>query len=135
MAGGPCDLQIKTARIGVYIQNFPGKIQPLYQLGGHGGRLHLPYLHAAGGDDGLRHRPWPSDGHGEVLQQLHQRTALLSGHGVGLLLGVHPQTVQYHRHHAVGNQTGKDALHAAVGGLTQIPQDAALQLLFVQCRL
>ena len=71
--------KLNAARIGVHVQNLPGEMQSLHQAGLHGVGVHLPHLHAAGGDDGLLHRALAADGHRERLGQLQQRVPLLLG--------------------------------------------------------
>ena len=59
MAGGPGDLKIESAGIGVHVQDLTGKEKSLTQLGGHGLRRYLRDRDPAGGDNGLRHRAKP----------------------------------------------------------------------------
>lgn len=66
-AGGPGDLQIKAAGIGVGIQQFSREIQIFNKLGLHGFGVYLPHLHPAGGDDGILHRTRPGDLHRKML--------------------------------------------------------------------
>ena len=67
-----------------------------------------------------------------MREQLHQRAALLTREGVGLLLGRQAAAPQHHGHHAPRNETGENFIHVAVGIFRDVAQDAALELLLVE---
>lgn len=50
---GPGDLEIEASRVGVYVQQLSGQIQPGNFLGLHGLGVYISHLYPAGGNDGL----------------------------------------------------------------------------------
>ena len=65
--GSPGDLQVKTAGVGIAVDNFSGKIQAGNQLGLHGFRVNFRNLDTAGGNNGFRHRAFSSNIQGKVF--------------------------------------------------------------------
>ena len=77
MARRPSDLQVDPARVSIHIQNLSREEKAADLFGFHAVGVYLSHLNAAGGDDGLRHRPGAGNGQPKILQPLQQRPALL----------------------------------------------------------
>ena len=107
-------------------------MQSLHQAGLHGVGVHLPHLHAAGGDDGLLHRALAADGHRERLGQLQQRVPLLPGHGIDLLRLFDSGAPEHHRNQRPGIEIHQRVVGVLVLIFLEVPQHAAVQRALVQ---
>ena len=102
------------------------------ELGLHGLGVHLPYLDAAGGDDGVRHRALFRDGHREGLENGQQRLAPLPGDVVDLLLRRDAGELDDHGDELLRQEVIQSVAEVVVEVLLEVREEALVQLGLVQ---
>ena len=127
--GGPGDLEVIAAGVGVYIQKLTGKIQIRQQAAAHGGRIHLPDADAAAGDDGPGEGSGGTDGQRQGLQGFGETATLLSGDLVAAERLRQAAELRKDSRQTCGQEAGQLGGKQFFSGGGEIPQQAGVQLL------